>query len=162
MFANFYAEAEAVADGRPFNAEDVPIDRTVGREMYLPDLPEADYRAALEAADKLKTQTPTVARGWVRYGGALYRLGQYEAAVEPLLKAREIGGMVPVGSLSPTAFLAMTYHRLGQTEKAKQELARLRREMQDETFANSLRQPVMDFMRAFYAEPAAIIEGQKP
>jgi serine/threonine protein kinase/WD40 repeat protein/tetratricopeptide (TPR) repeat protein len=161
-FVDFYAEAEAVVEGRPFDAERPPRDLTAGREIYLPDLSEADYRAALALADQLKTQAPANAVGWVRYGGALYRLGQYQAAIDPLIKAREIGGMPAAGRLTPTAFLAMTYHRLGQTEKAKQELARLRQEMQDERFISSFKPFGLDFMRDFYAEPAALIEGTKP
>jgi WD40 repeat protein/tetratricopeptide (TPR) repeat protein len=158
LYRTFYAEAQAVAEGRPFNVASPARALTAGREIYLPDLAEPDYNAALDEAGALKTATPTNAVAWVRYGGALYRLGRYQDAIEPLLKARAMGGLPAVGSLTPTAFLAMTYHRLGQPAKAQEELARLRREMQEEPFASSLKP---DLMHAFCAEPAALIEGKK-
>src|SRR5262249_46936018 len=99
--------------------------------VFWPGQPEEEYRQALEEAESLKTNLPTILVGWRRSGGALYRLGRYEEALKALTRARELEQEGQLGRLNmTTAFLAMTYHRLGQTEKAKEALAQLRREVQ--------------------------------
>src|SRR5262249_14151467 len=70
-------------------------------------------------------------------GVALYRSGEYEAALEALSRSEKINtatGKVPnpIG----LAFLAMAQHRLGKPEAAKQTLARLRQAANDPRWTN--------------------------
>jgi hypothetical protein len=67
-------------------------------------------------------------------GAALYRLGKYEDAAATLTRVdQETGGV-----LSPSAwsFLALAQHRLGQEEKARYALKRLRELMKGQYFAS--------------------------
>jgi hypothetical protein len=105
------------------------------------------YRQVRDRADKAKTADPNSLIGWLDYGGALYRLGEYEKALPALLRAREVSKGGPLVS----GFLAMTYHRLNQLDKAKAELVKLRQDVD--------RLPIG--MRAFYDEAVALIEGKK-
>jgi WD40 repeat protein/Tfp pilus assembly protein PilF len=69
-------------------------------------------RAGLARTDEYRTTL----------GAALYRAGMYEAALERLAEAEKTQGDESVGLSS--LFLAMAHHRLGQTQKAEQALAR--------------------------------------
>jgi WD40 repeat protein len=110
---------------------------------------EDHYRQVRDRADKAKTADPNSFLDWRDYGGALYRLGEYEKALPALLRAREVNNRAPVIS----AFLAMTYHRLNQPEKAKAELAKLREQW--------LPDPMTAGPLALYDEAVALIEGKK-
>ena len=61
-------------------------------------------------------------RRYVRVlGAALYRSGQFDSAVERLNDAMKMGVQ---GMGSGLLFLAMTHHRLGHANEAKQSLAK--------------------------------------
>jgi WD40 repeat protein len=83
----------------------------------------------LPTSDRARSESDTQALR----GAALYRLGQYEEAAATLARVdQETGGV-----LSPSAwsFLALAQHRLGQEEKARYALNRLRELMKAPYFA---------------------------
>ena len=98
------------------------------------------------------------------YAEALYRLERYQEAEVELTRLRELHQEAQPGQPHPvvTTFLSMIYHRLNQPEKAKVELARQRRELQEYFGTQQLEETILsNYMQAFYAEPAALIEGKK-
>jgi hypothetical protein len=69
-------------------------------------------------------------------GGALYRLGQHQAALETLTRSEKLNA-VTFWSSQPAdlAFLAMTQHQLGKREAAQQTLVRMRQAVKDSRWA---------------------------
>jgi tetratricopeptide (TPR) repeat protein len=130
--------------------------------VFGPDRPVEEYRRVWATAETVRTRVPDNSAAWFRAGAALYRLGRYEEARAALTRFRELEAEADPAQVHPaaTAFLAMTHHHLGQPDKSKEELARLRRELAAEPFASGLA-GMAPAMRAFYAEPAALIEGTK-
>jgi WD40 repeat protein len=130
--------------------------------LYRPGQPEKDYEELQTVAEAQKTFFGDDLAVWFCSGGALYRLGRYDVALTALTRLRELEAEADPTQIHPatTAFLTMTYHRLGQADKAKEALAQLRRELAAEPFASGLA-TMTPAMRDFYAEPAALIEGKK-
>jgi WD40 repeat protein/tRNA A-37 threonylcarbamoyl transferase component Bud32 len=71
-------------------------------------------------------------------GAALYRAGNYPEALEVLLRSEALNAKTYGGPLpADLAFLALTYHRLEQSEKARDCLDRLRRSMSNPAWAEN-------------------------
>jgi serine/threonine protein kinase/WD40 repeat protein len=100
---------------------------------YFPGRPEAEYQRTLERARQAEARLPDNVIRLMDHGAALYRLGRYDEALTVLTRLREVEGTRTPSQTRPTstAFLAMTYHRLGRADQAKAELARLRAEMKE-------------------------------
>ncbi len=91
-------------------------------------------------------------------GVAQYRVGEFQAALETLTRSKELNGKDHDGE-SPTdvAFLAMTLHQLGETDKAHERLLQLRKIMQQPKWSDD--QELMGFVE----EAEALIEAvRKP
>jgi WD40 repeat protein len=95
------------------------------------------YAKALRQAEAACRLTPDKGETLNTLGVALYRNGKYREAVDALLRAdklnaKHFGGSIP-GDL---AFLAMAYHRLGESAEAEKARDRLRESMKKERWAN--------------------------
>jgi tetratricopeptide (TPR) repeat protein len=164
VYRQLYIEAEMLVDGKAGPIAALPPGRGASPTfVFRPDLPAAAYESTLAETEALKTEFATSARNWLLYGGSLYRLGRYDEAVAALTKARELDpeSIVPTARLAPTAFLMMTYHRLGQTAKAQEDLARLRREIHEEPFATARStMTAANIYRQFYIEAEMLVDGK--
>ena len=84
-----------------------------------------DYAPAIGLAQEAIASAPTPLRAGARavLGAVLYRAGRYSEALDRLEKWPASGGSPPPPQVF--AFLAMTHHRLGHTELARQCLERV-------------------------------------
>jgi Flp pilus assembly protein TadD len=99
---------------------------------------EAAYRRALLQAEEACRLTPGDGALLNTLGVAQYRCGRYEAAAATLMKADQLNAVTYKGSIpGDLAFLAMAQHQLGQKDRARESLERLRKSMQGETWANN-------------------------
>jgi predicted NACHT family NTPase len=91
-------------------------------------------------------------------GVAQYRVGQYQAALETLVRSEKLNTGPVYGPL-PTdlAFLAMAQYQLSQKEQAQATLARLREAMKKPRLL-----PAPPFQAAFLREAEMLIEGKAP
>jgi len=78
-----------------------------------------DPARAVQVAKRAVEANPGGHSPWGTLGVAYYYNGQYEEALEALLKSLEL---VPLGedTISTVFFLVMTHHQLGQAEQARQ------------------------------------------
>jgi hypothetical protein len=104
--------------------------------VRLPDAEAAAYRLALRQAETACRQSPEYGVFLNTLGVAQYRVGQYREAVATLTHADELDSVTDQGSTpAELAFLAMAQHCLGQTEKARAALSRLREAMKKPQWA---------------------------
>jgi tetratricopeptide (TPR) repeat protein len=159
------AKAAEVARLRPSGPTGSPLpagsSSPVLAAVYRRDRPAEQYGRALAEAERRRAEQPNDAFAWCHYGGALYRLGRYDEALRALTHAADPSREgARVYLLSARAFLALTYHRLGQAEKAKAEWVRLRKELKAEPWPSRLARLPAD-VQTFFAEPEALIEPKK-
>jgi Flp pilus assembly protein TadD len=83
---------------------------------------DVDRRRALVLAQRLHAENPQDHNLLNTLGALLYRVGEYQAAVEKLSQAVQARNQT--GSVTDWLFLAMANHRLGQTNLAKTWLAK--------------------------------------
>jgi WD40 repeat protein len=95
---------------------------------------EEAYEQMLAQAERNKMSLPNNAMAWLLYGGALYRLKRYDEALVALRRAAELGAEDEIRKPYTQAFLAMTYHRLDQANKAKESLDQLRASLKADGF----------------------------
>jgi tetratricopeptide (TPR) repeat protein len=118
-------EALSLADKWPENAQLHVL--VSWRVLQKPSADHADYRKALSHAEYACELDPDNSDYLTPLGLAQYRLGQYEPALETLSRADKLNSVQFKASRAEhLAFLAMTYHRLGHEEKAREMLGRLR------------------------------------
>ncbi len=88
------------------------------------------YRRALRVAEVACRLAPNNGLYLNTLGVAQYRSGRYSDAVTTLMRSDQLNAQ-PLGGSEPAdlAFLALAQHRLGQTEKARDTLRRLRETM---------------------------------
>jgi WD40 repeat protein/serine/threonine protein kinase len=123
--------------------------------VRTPDAPLDDYLRALrraEAAVRLAPENGTYSK---TLGVALYRVGRYEEALEALRRAAALD-TAQRGRPTPTeiAFLAMTYHRLGDFVKARAGLEDLRSRMKEAEAAKDVES------QAFLREAEELIDDR--
>ncbi|HKB38294.1 MAG TPA: tetratricopeptide repeat protein, partial [Gemmataceae bacterium] len=121
----------------------------------------------VQAAKKIQEAAPKEHWHLVTLGIAHYRAGQYEAALRHIERAREIADWI----VSWPA-LAMTYHRLGQTDKAREWLQKIDQHYQRELEGALTRTPFRlssqtywedgAFFEIFRREAKQLIEGRPP
>jgi tetratricopeptide (TPR) repeat protein len=80
-----------------------------------PDASLRDPARAVELARKVVEKEPQGGRYWITLGAAQYRAGQWQAAVEALDRAVELGW----GNASALYFLAMAHWQLDQQDEAR-------------------------------------------
>jgi serine/threonine protein kinase/tetratricopeptide (TPR) repeat protein len=82
----------------------------------------ADFMPILTLAEWEVANHPIHWHSLVRLGGAYYRAGRFEAAIEQLQKADQVHKNG--GNASSWFFMAMAYHRLGQADQAREWLTK--------------------------------------
>jgi tetratricopeptide (TPR) repeat protein len=127
-----------------------------------PGADAAAYRTALlQAEQACRMWRGNIGPQLNTLGVAQYRLGEYQKAVETLARSEKLNAetdLVDHGSNpSDLAFLAMTYHQLGQIDKARDSLNRLRERMKQPQWATN------DESRSFLREAEELLqpEGEK-
>jgi tetratricopeptide (TPR) repeat protein len=100
--------------------------------------PRDDYERARGYARAACSFNPRLAASAKTLGIADYRLGAYDEARTALLRADALANVWFTGAGQPETigFLAMTYYRLGDHEKAQVELERLREVASRQAFAD--------------------------
>jgi hypothetical protein len=91
------------------------------------------YRRALSQAEAACERAPDAGPCLTALGMARYRLGKYPEALQVLTRADRLNA-TPKGGSAPAdlAMLALTQHRLGHADEARDLLARLRERMKDD------------------------------
>jgi tetratricopeptide (TPR) repeat protein len=101
-----------------------------------PDRDISDYRKGLRYSEEACQLEPRHGLYLNTLGVAHYRVGNYEKALEVLLRADAINQKQFQGSIPrDLTFLAMTQHRLGHAQEAQTYLQRLRERMKDPHWA---------------------------
>jgi Flp pilus assembly protein TadD len=129
------------------------LDDASWADVRAPDGRRDDYLQALrraEAAVRLAPENGTYSK---TLGVALYRVGRYKEALDVLLRATALD-TAQRSRPTPTemAFLAMTFHRLGDKVMARAGLDDLRSRMKDPEAAKDVES------QAFLHEAEALIE----
>jgi tetratricopeptide (TPR) repeat protein len=130
--------------------------------VHRPLAEAAAYRLALRQVEAVGRLIPDdrvlrKVRWLTAVGVAQYRVGRYAEALGTLTKSAEAGAFSDEWlHLVELAFLAMTYHRLGQFEQARDALIRLRERLKDPAFAND------EEAQAYLREAATLLEGTMP
>ena len=131
-------EAITVAQTHPENPE--VLDRLAGQLVKVPGGEMSGYRKALRYSEEACQLEPKNGISLSTLGMAYYRLGNYEKALETLLRSDPINKTQFKGSIpADLAFLAMTQQRLGHAKEAQAELQRLRERMKDPGWATRRR-----------------------
>jgi hypothetical protein len=92
-----------------------------------PDLEPAAYWLAVRQSEEACRLVPRSWRYLTGLGMARYRFGQYQAAVDALTQAVDVRASLQLGPRpADLGFLALSRHRLGQTNQARADLVRLR------------------------------------
>jgi WD40 repeat protein len=118
--------------------------------------PAAYQRALLEAQEACEL-APNNGSYLNTLGMALYRVEQYQQALDTLMRSDQINAARHKGSTpADLAFLAMAYQRLGSKAKAREELARLRETMKNPRWINDPQ------AQAFQSEAEALLKDSKP
>jgi WD40 repeat protein/serine/threonine protein kinase len=108
--------------------------RALVRQRYLD---AGQYQFALWQAKTACRLTPDNGELLTTLGAAYYRVGNYPEALQTLLRSDQLQTARNQGSLpADLVFLAMTRHRLGQTNEARATLARLQEVMKQSRWAN--------------------------
>jgi WD40 repeat protein len=96
------------------------------------------YRKALSYIEQACRLEPKVGNYLNTLGVAYYRVGNYEKALETLLRSAELNTRDSDGPIpEDLAFLSMTHHRLGRSQEAQACLQRLRERMKDRRWADN-------------------------
>ncbi len=119
--------------------------------------PAEDYRRALRYAEAACRLAPRESSFINTLGVARYRAGKYRDALADLtrsmkLNAQQFGGSIP----ADLAFLAMTRHRLGRRDEAREALGQLREAVSRKPWSED------DESAAFLDEAASLIAGVEP
>jgi tetratricopeptide (TPR) repeat protein len=121
------------------------------------DTPVAARERALRQAREACRMEPNNGLYLNTLGVALYRLGQYQAALETLTRSERLNAATFSGSHpADLAFLAMTQHQLGKREAAQQTLARFRQAVKDSRWANDPES------QAFFQEAEKLLQRPAP
>ena len=146
--------------------EEIPVIANLAWTLVMvPGRPEGDYRLGLRLAEKAHELFPDVVGVPNVLGAAQFRRGRFREALATLTRANELNQYKIPADLT---FLALVQHDLGQSDKARSTLIRLRELVKEratdpkvtiymrETDANFLREAeVIEFDLAFPANPFA-------
>jgi tetratricopeptide (TPR) repeat protein len=137
-------EAITVAQKYPENS--VGLELLAWELVRLPGGEMSGYRKAVRYSEEACQLEPTNGYYLNTLGVACYRLGNYEKALETLLRSDPINKTRFQGSHPATlAFLAMTQQQLGHAAEAQAYLQRLRERMKDPRWAQDIQ--VQGFLR---------------
>jgi WD40 repeat protein/serine/threonine protein kinase len=116
-------KAAALAALQLRNEDEMQVVGRVSTPLAQADLPPDRYREILARVESSLRRAPYDNSLWRDHGISLYRTGQFAKAIETLQQHFVRQGDEDAASL---ATIAMAYHRLGQLERARVELARAR------------------------------------
>jgi WD40 repeat protein len=152
-------EALAQAGRRPMEPS---LFNNAAWEVVRKPAPEAAaLRRALAMAEEAARLAPDDGQIANTLGVALYRAGQYDRAWETLTRSEKLNtGGSPLHQPADLAFLAMTAHRLGKPEQARDYLKRLRETMRRRQFAGQ--GPAQDEAREFLREAEGLLTVGPP
>jgi tetratricopeptide (TPR) repeat protein len=143
--AGTYAENPPVLNDRAWELVKLP-----GRPMFV-------YRKAVRYSEKACELESTKGLYLHTLGVAYYRVGNYEKALETLLRSEQINQTQFQGfDLIDLAFLAMTQQRLGHEKEAEAAFQRLRERMGVSRWANTAE------VQGFLREAEALLAKPKP
>ncbi|HKB34906.1 MAG TPA: PQQ-binding-like beta-propeller repeat protein, partial [Gemmataceae bacterium] len=118
----------ALTMAEQYRENSVPFNDASWKVVCKPGAEAAAYQRALRQAERACELAPDNGESLNTLGVAQYRTGKYEEAIKTLLRADRLNRVAFEGSIpGDWAFLAMAYHRLGQTKEADDALRRLRR-----------------------------------
>jgi WD40 repeat protein len=138
---------EAAAEMRPMDVDAIAA-RVVQRAGLDPKL----YGAAEELAGAVCDRVPDSGPALTTRGGALYRLGRYDEALEMLTNANDKKRGMPAN----LAFRAMALAELDRADEAKAMLARLSTLLKETRWANDVE------ASALHEEARTILAGKTP
>jgi tetratricopeptide (TPR) repeat protein len=131
--------------------------RRAWEAAWLPGREMSDYRKALRYSEAACRIEPKNRLYLTTLGVAYYRAGNYEKALDTLLRAEQINKTLIGGAhLADLAFLAMARQQLGRVTEAQAELQRLRERVKDPRWAKSHEAQV------FLREAEALLAKPKP
>jgi WD40 repeat protein len=147
--------AEALALAEQFHGNVPPdLKRANWPVVVKPGEPDERYRLALRQAEAACRVEPDNWEYLNLFGIALYRVGEYQKALEMLTRSDQLAAEVYGGPLPfNLAFIAMSHSRLGRREQAQADLARLRESLKN-------RRLTAREVQAFVGEAEALVEGK--
>jgi WD40 repeat protein len=149
-------QALTIAEGYPDQATPEDLNNASWAVVRRSDADAAAYQLAWKQAEAACRLKPGDGKTLNTLGVAQYRLGQYPEALATLSRSANLNAARANGPLpADLAFLAMTHHRLGQPEQARDALVRLRDRLKDPRFAEDAAS------QAFLREAAALLEGPR-
>ncbi|MGH9315453.1 MAG: protein kinase domain-containing protein [Vicinamibacterales bacterium] len=116
-------KAAALEALRDRNDDEMQVVGRLSTPLTQADLSPARYREILDTVETGLRRAPYNNSLWRDYGIGLYRTGNYAKAIETLQQHFARQGDEEAAGL---ATIAMAYHRLGQSDRARVELARAR------------------------------------
>jgi tetratricopeptide (TPR) repeat protein len=111
------------------------------RQFY----PQRNYQKAAESYEKLTKAYPWDGEKWRRLAMSFYRMGKFREAIQPFLKAQEIG-MVPAPQYN-ALFLAESYARTRDTDNALLWLEKVVGELRFDQKPSLLENPAFDLLK---------------
>src|SRR5437773_930604 len=120
---------DAAADMRPME-----VTAIVARVVQRAGLDPKTYEAAEDLARAVCDRVPESGPALTAHGGALYRLGRYDEALEMLANANDKKRGLPAN----LAFRAMALAELDRGDEARAMLARLATLLKEERWANDV------------------------
>jgi WD40 repeat protein/serine/threonine protein kinase len=153
----FFTEAErakvlAMAERYPPQATPDALNDAGWEVVRRPGADATAYALALRQAEAACRLRPDDSNLLNTLGVSQYRLGRYAEALASLTSSSKLHVPRP----EDLAFLAMTYHRLGQPARARDALARLRKRVTELDFADD------EEAQSFLREAADLLEGTMP
>jgi hypothetical protein len=103
------------------------LERSVRRIVVRPGASNTDYETALAGATALAEEQSAGAVAGSLRGMALFRLSRFDDAARELTAARQSSLENREYAVQRLASLAMTQHRLGRTEAARETMAEIRK-----------------------------------
>jgi tetratricopeptide (TPR) repeat protein len=148
---------EAITVAQTYPEDPQALNNLARERVKLPGGQMSGYRKAVLHSEEACQLEPTNGNYLNTLGVAYYRAGNYEKALETLLRSDPINKAQFEGSIpEDLAFLAMTHQRLGHAKEAQAELQRLRERMKDPRWAQDAE--AQGFLReaeALLAKPSA-------
>jgi tetratricopeptide (TPR) repeat protein len=121
---------QALALAAPFPGDEFLLMAASWSVVRRPDAGATAYRLALRQAEAVYQLNPNHVAYLNLLGVAQYRTGKYQVAVATLARCEQLATARTGGSFPANlAFLALAYYRLGQIERARDTLQRLREAM---------------------------------
>jgi tetratricopeptide (TPR) repeat protein len=133
---------ELIAAAQTYPEDPSALDVLARELVKLPGGDLSGYRKALRYSEEACQLEPEDGSFRSTLGVAYYRVGNYEKALDVLVRSDKINALIEKGSI-PTnlAFLAMAHQQLGHAREAEAKLQLLRERMKDPRLAKDAQAP---------------------